>query len=348
MALQGNIDSFPLVDVLGLLSGSHKTGRLVVNADRCESTLWLAEGAIVGATSAALGAAPTTVEPSEALFDLLRCREGAFYFENDLECADPDEPVAANVAIETAQRALVEWNDITAVVPGLTSPLTLRPTLDGDEVTLDGRLWGGLVALVSVAVRDHGVANAGAFVEYLGLGELDALRLAFDLVDGGLIELAPLPDVGVEAVPIGDDVDPALGSAAGSAPAAAAGVAPVAAPEVAPAEHGVPEYSGVAMAGLPAVNLPAPGTNGFLHPGLAAPPAFDVIAPAVAAGVGGLQPPAVPRNLATAAQEDSEAELARQLAMLSPRAAEAVAGADATTTIEEVGGPRVARFFDTA
>lgn len=316
MALQGNIDSFPLVDVLGLLSGSHKTGRLVVNADRCESTLWLADGSLVGATSAVPGTTPKPVEPADALFDLLRCGEGAFYFENDLECADPAEPVAAGTAIETAQASLAEWFEITAVIPGLSSPLMLQRSLVDDEVTLDGRLWGGLVALVSVAVRDEGVVNACAFVEYLGLGELDALRLAYDLVGRGLIELAPLPDPVVEPT---RPVDPAP-----------------------------PEYTGVAVAGVPSVSLPAPGSNAMVHPGLATPPVFDVVTPAVPAESGEAQPPGAARNLAAAAQEDSEAELARQLAMLSPRAAEAVAGADATATIDEVDAPRVARFFDTA
>ena len=343
MALQGNIDSFPLVDVLGLLSGSHKTGRLVVNADRCESTLWLAVGEIVGATSAVRGARPNRVDPSEALFDLLRCSEGAFYFENDVECPDADDPVAAETAIEAALDSLAEWNAITAVVPGLSSPLMLQSALVDDEVTLDGRLWEGLVALVSVAVRDRGLVNACAFVEYLGFGELDALRLARDLVERGLIELAPLPEPLSESTSegAGEPTAPAMPGAPVEHAAATLGAA--GGPPPPP-----PAHSGVAADGIPSMTLPAPGSNAAVPPGLAVPPAFEVVPPAVGSGSPGLQPPAASRNLATAAQEDSEAELARQLAMLSPRAAEAVAGADASSTIDDGGSPRVARFFDPA
>lgn len=327
MALQGNIDSFPLVDVLGLLAGSQKSGRLVVNADRCNALIWLDEGRIVGASSAPPSSTLMDVEPAEALFDLLRAQQGAFAFENDQVCPNPCEPVEARTAIDTALEALAEWNAITAVIPSLTAPLALRPTIEG-EVTIDDRLWGGMVALMGVAVRDGGVVNACAFVEYLGLGEFDALRLGFDLIELGLIELAPLPE-----------------------PTEPQATAP------APSSNAPTPGGDLPPMGLPSVTLPPPGSTAPMHPSLAAPPPVGVSSP----GLGGPPPfpdttPAPPstgplppphRNIAPMV-DDSEAELARQLAMLSPRAAEAVAGADATSNGSDPDGPRVARFFDTA
>ena len=48
MALQGTIDAFPVVDVLQLLAGSRKTGRLIVEGDRSTAQLFVVDGSATG------------------------------------------------------------------------------------------------------------------------------------------------------------------------------------------------------------------------------------------------------------------------------------------------------------
>ena len=81
MALQGNIDSFSVVDVLRLLGSSSKSGRLVVDGDRGSGSLWLGDGSVLGGTTTRTGASAVAAPPSEVLFDVLRFSEGAFVFD---------------------------------------------------------------------------------------------------------------------------------------------------------------------------------------------------------------------------------------------------------------------------
>ena len=325
--MQGNLESFPLVDVLGMLSSSQKSGRLVVNADRCGAALWLELGSIVGATTSAPGQSAQRSEPASVLFDLLRCREGAFYFEPDLRCPEPCAPTDTSTAISEAQAALEEWTMIVATVPSLTSTLTLQTSPPGTEVDFDERRWLALCAVVDVSIRD-GFANVCAFVEHLGLGELDALRLAHELVGLGVFDVGPERS----AAPA-----PAPAPAPSPAPTARSMVAPPELPGVGPA----PAALEAAVADVPVL----PGAPDFASMARSSDTG-DVSDPRPALNVSNSPIPS--RGIGTLRiNDDSEAELARQLAMLSPRAAEAVAGAETVTSFDDARPSRVARFFDT-
>ena len=84
MALQGTLDTFGLPDVLRLLAGTRKSGRLRVTGDRATGNVWLDGGGVVAGSANSL---PPQAELSMVLFDLLRCRGGSFVFEPDMTCA---------------------------------------------------------------------------------------------------------------------------------------------------------------------------------------------------------------------------------------------------------------------
>jgi len=113
MALQGNIDSFSVVDVLRLLGSSSKSGRLVVDGDRGSGSLWLGDGSVLGGTTTRTGASAVAAPPSEVLFDVLRFSEGAFVFDAGLEPTElarsgAGPAVDVESMIAEAEEALVE------------------------------------------------------------------------------------------------------------------------------------------------------------------------------------------------------------------------------------------------
>ena len=50
MALQGTLDTFSLPDVLRLLATTSKTGRLRIEGDRGQGSVWLDAGGVVAAS----------------------------------------------------------------------------------------------------------------------------------------------------------------------------------------------------------------------------------------------------------------------------------------------------------
>ena len=88
MALQGTIDAFPVVDVLNLLAGSHKTGRLIVEGDRSTAQLFVLDGAVTGGGVQGIDEAPL----ADVVAELLRYSEGSFLFEPGTLAPAPQEP----------------------------------------------------------------------------------------------------------------------------------------------------------------------------------------------------------------------------------------------------------------
>jgi hypothetical protein len=190
VALQGDLQSFALPDVLRLLAGTGKSGLLEVAGPSVEGELSLRDGAILrgGATSA-----PSADRPAEVVYELLRLVEGSFAFaEGDQHGDGPGTDV--EVALAEAEALLAEWREVEAVVPGMDAWATLAAEAVGDEVRLDGDAWRSIVAIAGGgSVRDLAVAR--------GLSDLDASRAIKGLVEAGLVEVrashaevAPSPD----------------------------------------------------------------------------------------------------------------------------------------------------------
>lgn len=378
MALQGNIDSFSVVDVLRLLGSSSKSGRLVVDGDRGSGSLWLGDGSVLGGTTTRTGASAVAAPPSEVLFDVLRFSEGAFVFDAGLEPTElarsgAGPAVDVESMIAEAEEALVEWDDIVAIVPSLRTSISLTLDLAVESVVVDRRLWSGIVAVAAGVATGGDRTTVGAVAELSGLSELPAMRLVRDLVLGGLVDVgAEAPDAprhtafdDASFVPFGAPAfEPAgLDGVAFDPPAPP--VAEPAAPSYAPPAYEPADLEFPAHQGAP-VDVPPPiGNVGVPAERYDAPVAdvgesFDAFAPfdpfgtaepdtgthdALSDVADPATSPAEADPVDAAEEAAQQAEFARQLAMLSPRAAEAVASAEAGPSTEDEERARVARFL---
>jgi hypothetical protein len=301
VALQGTLETFALPDVLRLLASTHKTGRLRLTGSAGSGSLWLTDGAIVASEASR---APLAHSPSDVLFELLRFKEGDFVFDDDATSAEAGDPADVEDALGSAEALLEEWKSIEAVVPSLDGWVTLQPELAGDEVTLDAERWRQVVAVASGAT----VAQLG---ERLGLAELPASRTVKDLVELGLVEIGEAP---AEAPSYAPEPEPAVSFA-----------------HVEPeAEVREPEPPVLTVVGddSPADSFSSAFSSSssdvFDPNGLVIEePSYASLAPEAA------ELPSDEDDMADAA------EIARQLANLSPKAAKAVAAAAKATTTEE-------------
>ncbi|UDY36182.1 DUF4388 domain-containing protein [Dermatobacter hominis] len=198
MALQGTIDAFPVVDVLQLLAGAHKTGRLIVEGDRSTAQLFVVDGTVTAGGVQGLD----LTDVADVVVELLRYQEGSFLFEPGSTAPEPGDPQDLGDVVEAAHERLQAWSAVEAVVPSLAHRLALVPELGEDGIELSPTDWPVVVA---AGAQDR----VGDLVTALGLSDLAGCALIADLVERGVVlveapraELVPLeaPPVAVEEV----------------------------------------------------------------------------------------------------------------------------------------------------
>jgi hypothetical protein len=300
VALQGTLDTFALADVLRLLASTKKSGRLRVTGDRGSGSVWVQDGEVVATELAVPGASDDG--PAHTLFTLLRFAAGSFTFEAGAVAPHAGTPLDVEPLLGQAEMLLVEWRAIEAVVPSLEAWLSLRAELDGDVVVDAGR-WRVIASI-------GGGATAGAVGEALGAGELEVLRSVKELVELGLVEVGERPAGPVTAVVPRAHESASSGHAIGREP--------------------VPPSLSEIQSGLGSVNLSDESSDDHDEPTSNEHVAVEPPAPVPAADV-----PAFTPSSGGEPDLDDAAEIARQLANLSPRAAKAVAAAAKATTDEE-------------
>lgn len=353
MALSGTLDTFDLPDVLRLIASSSKTGRLRVSGSRGSGSVWVADGEIVASELTSINAlSPSVVD---VIFGLLRFETGSFTFEADAVAADAGPGLAMDPILDSAEQMLAEWEAIEEVVSSLETWVGLRPELTGPDVMVDAMRWR-CIATVGAGVQ------VGLIAETLGLSEVDACRLVKELIELGLlttidIPAEPSPEPSSDSssqIAISDsEVDrSAEPHTLGLDPEINPAVVPVAAPAPVPAMEPV--------TGLITEPLPAPAREPIVAGDEA--PAMSSAVPTLAAlanladtnvdrvstdfgldpiamhadalpDIGSMFPAPVPAGVE--ADDINPAEMARQLASLSPKAAKAVAAAAKATTEAE-------------
>lgn len=335
MALQGTLETFSLPDVLQLLASTKKSGCLLISGDRGSGSVWVVEGAIV--QSEASGA-PHASGAVDVVFELLRYQQGEFVFEDGGEVDDPGAPVEVPGVLEEAGAQLEEWQAIEAVVPSGASWVSLAPELPGDEVTIPAERWKALVAV-------GGGSTVAGLGDTLNLAELPVARLAKELVEQGLVEIGEPPlevlaaaeaVVAAEiAAEIEEEIEEEIIAEAVATEIASevlteepAGEAPVdEAGAEAPSLSAVPEAAAEYEPFDPNALVIDPDSPLMPTPS----PAFSVVDDEPGAHA----PPEAAAAEAAAPEPGEAAEIARQLANLSPKAARAVAAAAKATTPEE-------------
>ena len=177
MALHGDLETFPLPDVLRLLASTSKSGRLDVTGTDEHGEVWFAEGGITGGrVSSALNA----TAPAEVVYELQRFENGAFEFDASAEVQVDDPREAVDVVLEDAEAMLQLWRDVSAVVPSVDVWVTLVAELDGDEVVIAADQWRTVAGL-------RGGMSVRQLADRFALTDLAACQAVKALVDLGLV-----------------------------------------------------------------------------------------------------------------------------------------------------------------
>lgn len=174
--LQGSLDNFSLDEVLGLLSTTSKTGRLMLEGDRGNGTLSLHDGRLVAAETS-YGSNGTS--PDDVVFELLRYEAGEFSFQVvDVEPSADDREVAD--VLLAAEGRLADWRTIQAVVPSVQHFVTPVADLPTEEVKVNRAEWSTLIVIAS------GCA-VSVVCDALKLGEVEGSRQIKHLAERGLV-----------------------------------------------------------------------------------------------------------------------------------------------------------------
>ena len=222
-ALQGDLDSFSLVDVVRLLATVEGTGVLRVERGSLTGRLFFVDGCLTYATTrdgdgsvaalARLGTGPERdrrgrnpggrwPEParplilqqiSEVLIRLAHGSTGRFWFVEGVVTraygAEEMQRFDAEQVLEAAAARRVEWAKIVQIVPDTAIRFVVRPRLAAGvtEVVVDVDTWPILAAI-------GGGASIQKVAERLNLFELSAAGLVADLYGRGLIVREHAPD----------------------------------------------------------------------------------------------------------------------------------------------------------
>jgi hypothetical protein len=183
VALQGTLDTFALPDVLRLLASTKKSGRLRVSGNRGTGSVWVDSGGVVASEATGLRG-PSS--PVDVLFELLRYGDGSFTFEAGTAAASPSAPTDVEPLLVDAERQLLEWREIEAVVPSMDAWVNLAQALPRPEIVIDSDQWKTIVAVGSGTTVD-------SIGRVLDLGEVAVCRLIKDLVELGLGSVSRAP-----------------------------------------------------------------------------------------------------------------------------------------------------------
>jgi len=160
VALQGDLDTLALPDLLRLLAGSAKSGRLELEGDRGTGVALLYDGGVVGGE---VQAAPHATDPVDLIFELLRFSDGKFLFDDDSPVTRHGSPF-----------------DVEGVMPSLDTWLTLAEDLTTEEIIVSRHDWQVLTAV-------GGGTSARQLADRLDLTELGVYCIVRDLVGSGTL-----------------------------------------------------------------------------------------------------------------------------------------------------------------
>lgn len=181
MALQGDLKSFALPEVLRLLSATEKSGRLEVGAPTGGGELLFGQGGIL---AGAVSTAPNAVEPAEIVFELLRLDGGSFAFDEGDQADGPT--TAVEDAIRDAEELVAEWAEVETVVPSMRAWLNLNPDLGVTRLEVTSTSWRAIVAI-------GGGGSVRDLAQALELNDLAACKQVKSLVETGLVSVSASP-----------------------------------------------------------------------------------------------------------------------------------------------------------
>jgi hypothetical protein len=219
MSLTGNLEIFPMPEVLRLLSRSKKTGCLRVDAADTHGRVYLAGGAITFANtesddlvrqalinaglvsddslrktggslmeSVLEGVDPNAItdfvreQVVESLYRIRKPGHGEFEFAVDLQPSlQTGQQFDAEVAVAESERRAAEWADILESIESLDTPIRMVSELaDDNSVTIAAPTWKVLASL-------EGGTSVRELAYRTGMSEFRAARELSGLVKSELV-----------------------------------------------------------------------------------------------------------------------------------------------------------------
>ncbi len=180
MGLDGNLEDFPLADVLQLITMGSRTGLLVITKDGLNAHIWFERGQAVHAKVGDL-------EGEKAVYETFNWREGRFTFDTDAVTDVRTIELDCQNLIMEAVRRLDEWTKLRKVIPSSDYVVTFAagPGDKAANITLQAHEWK-VLSLV------NGEFNVSALAEKTGFSELKTTQIIFSLIDAGLLEVHTL------------------------------------------------------------------------------------------------------------------------------------------------------------
>jgi hypothetical protein len=179
VSLEGTLETIALPDVLALLSVTAKTGELRIESGGGAGSVWFDAGRV---SCFDVGNHRSVVD---AVFALLRLKEGGFKFYTGTAALNPMEPEDVVPVLEEAENRLNQWPAIAAAIPSLLSELRLADSVEG-TVMLRPDQWQ-LVTTIG------GGRTVGDVLETRALGEFEGCKALKELIDLSLVSVATRP-----------------------------------------------------------------------------------------------------------------------------------------------------------
>ncbi len=191
MALQGDLSSFALPDVLRLLSSTHKSGTLEVRNPPASGRLLFQQGQITGGE---VSTSERASRPADVVFEMFRFGGGTFAFDDIENDGGPDhhDGVAVMEVLGEAEALVGQWAEVEAVVPSMDAVITMAAELALEEVTLRADQWRALASI-------NGGTTVQAIATHCSLGDLDTSRLVKGLAEANLVDIAFTAEEGTES-----------------------------------------------------------------------------------------------------------------------------------------------------
>ncbi|MGD8718720.1 MAG: DUF4388 domain-containing protein [Candidatus Zixiibacteriota bacterium] len=194
MGLDGNLEDFPLADVLQLINMGSRTGLLVITDGDRAARIWFERGQAVHAQVA-------DMDGEKAVYETFNWREGRFTFDTDSKTDLRSIELDCQNLIMEAVRRLDEWTKLRKVIPesNYVVAFAAGPGEKADNITLQAHEWK-VLSLV------NGELSLTDLAEKTGFSELKTTQIVFTLIESGLLEVhapdaKPAPPASGEGTP---------------------------------------------------------------------------------------------------------------------------------------------------
>jgi hypothetical protein len=179
MGLDGNLEDFPLADVLQLINMGARTGLLTINHNNQLAHIWFDRGQAVHARIGDL-------DGEKAVYETFNWKEGRFNFDTDARAETQSITLDCQNLIMEAVRRLDEWTKLRKVVPASTYVVAFAagPSDKADNIILQAHEWK-VLSLV------NGELDVAALAARTGFSEFQTTQIVFTLVEAGLLVVYP-------------------------------------------------------------------------------------------------------------------------------------------------------------